>query len=285
MTFLSFGNPPSLSGDAGDYYYDKPQTRAPAFLVGVGLGWALLQWERAAKARATAAAVDVAEVEAQVKDGAGAEAGEGGDEGEGGAPAGPLRRFWERVLRPLLPRAADGGVDARGSAALAAALLLLGVLFYAPTGAYQGALVASNLVDDDDAQPWSVAAQQAYMAYSRPAWALGVAALLYLCATGRGGALHAVLGHPGWKPLAALSFQMYLWHPIVLFGLGFGAVSLPRYWAGELAKEYAAVCVLTALVAAAAYVLVEAPFAALEKWAVDAGALAVGGLMKRRSPQ
>ena len=281
LTFLAFGQPASLSGDGGDFFYDKPHTRAPAFLVGVGLGWLLLQWERAAKA----AEASAAEAEAELGSPGASATEEAEAQGEGGAPEGTLQRLWARVLRPLLPRAAGGGVDVRASAALAASLLLLGVLFYVPTGAYRGALVENMLVDDDDAsQQWSVAAQQSYMAYSRPLWALCVAVLLFLCATGRGGALGGVLGHPAWKPLAALSFQMYLWHPIVLFALGFSQVFQPRYSALDLAKQYAAVCVLTAVVAAGAHVLVEAPFAALEKWAVDAGAAAVGGLLKRKAP-
>jgi peptidoglycan/LPS O-acetylase OafA/YrhL len=76
---------------------------------------------------------------------------------------------------------------------------------------------------------------------------------------------------------------MYLWHPIVLFALSFSEASRPRYSAASLARDYAAVCSLTALVAAAAYVLVEAPFAALEKWAVDAGAAAAGRLLGGRA--
>ena len=210
LTPLVFGGAPSLMGDSSDYFYDQPLERAPAFLIGVGLGWALLRVEAAAGAAAAKAAEAAAAPAAQPQ-GEEEEEGGGGKEAEeeGEAQLGWQARLWERVLRPLLPaRSGQGIVHYPATLALGLALLLLGVLFYLPTSAYQAGLVTSGFADAGPA-PWSIAAQQWYMALSRPLWALGCAVLLFCCATGVGGALNTLLAHPMWKPLAALSFQMY----------------------------------------------------------------------------
>ncbi len=73
-----------------------------------------------------------------------------------------------------------------------------------------------------------------------------------------------------------------MYHPLVLYVLGYNASQQPRYSPAFLAEHYAATCVLTALVAAVVYVLVEAPFAALERFAFAALAQAAQGLLKGR---
>ena len=75
---------------------------------------------------------------------------------------------------------------------------------------------------------------------------------------------------------------MYLYHPTVLYVLGLSLASPPRYSPFFLAEHYTAVLMLTAGVASVAYVLVEAPFAALERWAVAAGGEAVAALLAGR---
>jgi len=111
------------------------------------------------------------------------------------------------------------------------------------------------------------------MSLSRPLWALGCAVLLFLCAIGRGGVLGwGILGAPMWKPLAAISFQMYLYHPLVLTVLDFNVINQPRYSPFYLAEHYSATCVLTALLAGGVYLVVEAPLAALEKYVFEVAA-------------
>jgi len=123
---------------------------------------------------------------------------------------------------------------------------------------------------------------------SRPLWALGCAVLLYACATGVGGGLAWALGAPMWRPLAAIAFQAYLYHPVVLNVLGYNVAAQPRYSPAFLAEHYAATCVLTCVLAGAVYCVVEAPFAALEKLALAQGGeaaqwlLALGRASSRR---
>ena len=299
---LVFGGAASLTGDSSDHFYDQPLCRAPAFLIGVGLGWALMHVQQAHDARAAAAAAAAASAAGSSSSSSGSGGGEADESPGSSLPVGeeedsaaaaedaqqrsPLQLLWLRVLKPLLPLrpAAPGAPPHRARSvhlpatlALAAALALLGALFYLPTSAYRAGLHAGGFADDDASAPapWSIAAQQWYMAASRPLWALGCAVLLFCCAVGAGGGLGALLAHAAWRPLAALSFQMYLYHPLVLYTLGYAAPAQPTYSPTFLAEHYAATCVLTALVAGAMYVLVEAPAAALERLALGEGARAL----------
>lgn len=264
LTFLSISSSATLTGDSSDDFYDKPVERAPAFLVGVGLGWALLAWE-------TRGAAAAAKRRADGGDGNAASAMAADDDStDADFTAAALR-----VVRAALPMRSDGRApDAIACAGLAASLTLLGVLFYTPTSAYRGelgqiVLTSTSAPAYKGAAQWSVADQQAYMAYSRPLWALGLCVMLYFCATRRGGVLELALGSPFWKPVATLAFGAYLYHPVVLYVLNLSAGASPRFSASFLATTYAATAVYAVLAAGVAYVLVEAPAAALEKLLVD----------------
>lgn len=274
LTYQTTLGPPDLAGDYTDLFYSKPLPRAPAFLVGVALGWALLGVGERATAAASAAAKEEGGLEVR--------GGFDKDDGAGWSRSTQEPRTWatlsQQLLALVLPATSDGLVDGPATALLAAALALLGFLFYVPTSEYAGSLVYFKIAVGD-AVPWSTATQQAYTILSRPAWAAGVAALLLLAGTGRAGGLGAVLSLPIWSPLALLSFGAYLYHPVVLFVLSLNITSQPRFSAAYLASNYAATCTYAVLAAAVAYAIVEAPAAALVKCVL--GLAGVGGGAQR----
>ena len=94
LTPLVFGGAPSLMGDSSDYFYDQPLERAPAFLIGVGLGWALLRVEAAAGAAAAkaaeAAAAPAAQPQGEEEEEGGGQGGRGGGRGAAGVAGAPV---------------------------------------------------------------------------------------------------------------------------------------------------------------------------------------------------
>lgn len=252
-----------LTGDAFTYFYTRPWTRAPAFLCGVALGFGLLSHERVlAKAPAAAVGGGVAKG-ASGDDAAGGDAG--GGSGEGGLAA------CVRAVAALLPSrptptaaSASRRVDWAATAVHAAALAVLGALWYAPALNYAGALASTP------PGGWSRAGLEAYTAFSRPAWAAALAAMLYLCATGRGGALHSALAHPLWAPYTRISYCAYLVHPLILFAVNFSATGQVRFSPVAVAVVYAANLVGVTAAAMVMHVVVEAPIAAAERALMDA---------------
>jgi peptidoglycan/LPS O-acetylase OafA/YrhL len=261
LSFLSLQSNPTLNGDSSDYFYDKPVERAPAFLVGIGAGWALLAWEIRSKIAAAKRQSDSSEEEKSAA--------------PDSPPVDENRSATLRIAAAMLPMRSDGkALDTFATAGLAIALTLIGVLFYAPTGAYQGELGQIQFASlappaFQGHSQWTTLQQQAYMIYSRPLWSLGLSILLYFCATNRGGALQAALGASFWKPVATISFGAYLYHPVVLYVLNASVLEKPRFSPAYLATTYAATCVYSCIAAGIMYCIVEAPAAALEKFLVD----------------
>jgi peptidoglycan/LPS O-acetylase OafA/YrhL len=262
-----------LTGDQFTFFYTRPWTRAPAFLCGIALGFALLSYERvlaAAPAKGSAhggASKDV--------DGEGASAGGSGD-GDGVIAACVRTLAGLLPLKPA-PLTAEAGsapvrVDWVATAAHAAALAMLGGLWYAPAVNYAGALGSTP------PGGWSRAGLQAYTALSRPAWAAALAVVLYLCATGRGGALHSALAHPVWSPYVRISYCAYLLHPLVLFYVNFSATTQVRFSPVSLAVLHVANLVGVCAAAVAMHVAVEAPIAAAERVLMDAVARRLRGV-------
>lgn len=54
--------------------------------------------------------------------------------------------------------------------------------------------------------PWDPATNIAYTVFTRPAWGLAVAAILFVCFTQQTTLLNTVLGAPVWQPLARLTY-------------------------------------------------------------------------------
>ncbi|XP_047480404.1 O-acyltransferase like protein-like [Penaeus chinensis] len=55
----------------------------------------------------------------------------------------------------------------------------------------------------------------AYGALARPVWGMCVAWVVFTCHTGNAGVVNKILSYPGWRPLARLTFTMYLTVPLV----------------------------------------------------------------------
>ncbi|CAM9262089.1 unnamed protein product [Laminaria digitata] len=155
-------------------------------------------------------------------------------------------------------------------AVASAALLALPV--YGSYWAYQD-------LTESSVSPW---ADHLYLAFSRPAWALGVALMCALCFLERGGFVGWVLTRPSWTTPSRLCYCAYLSHPwvlMVMYGWQESAVTLT--WV-ELSVTYMGVVVGTFVSATALHLVVEAPFRNLESWARRSW-VAAGGNRERVS--
>jgi peptidoglycan/LPS O-acetylase OafA/YrhL len=233
-----------LGGDYDWHFYTQPVTRAPAFLVGVGLAFALLRVEDAGGAR-----ID-GEADADKALPAGA-----------AAVAVALAGDVARALLPTRPDARGGPrvVCWVSTAALAACLALLGWLFYIPTLHYVGA-AATPL-----GPLWSRATVVAWTVLARPAWAAALAGVVFLAALGRAGAVGALLSAPAWAPWSRLAFALYVIHPVVLGVTGLALRQLVDYSPQWIASSFAHTLALSAAAAAALYLVVELPCAAAQR--------------------
>ena len=278
-----------LTGDTFTFFYTRPWTRAPAFICGVALGFALLSYERVlAGGGSGGSGSGDGGSGGGGGDTAGDAAGTGGDRDMGdkdpadkAAGAGSLAAYARAVALAVLPSrppASAGGprrLDWAATASHAAALAVLGALWYAPAVNFAAARASTP------PGGWSSAGMQAYTALSRPGWAAALAVVLYLCATGRGGALHAALAHPLWRPYCRLSYCAYLLHPLVLFAVNFSATSEVRFSPVAIAVVYTANLVIVCASAAVMHVIVEAPIAAAEKAVMGAVARRLRGSKAR----
>lgn len=111
-------------------------------------------------------------------------------------------------------------------------------------------------------------ADHLYLAFSRPAWALGVALMCGLCFCGRGGFVNWILARPAWITPARLTYCSYLTHPILLTVLYGSRVRPERFTSLDYAVTYMGVAVGTFAGATAMHLLVEAPFRNVESWAM-----------------
>eukprot|EP00903_Cladosiphon_okamuranus_P009782 g9299.t1 len=131
---------------------------------------------------------------------------------------------------------------------------LMALPVYGTYWAYQDA-------DNSGVSPW---ADHLYLAFSRPAWALGVALMCLLCFCGYGGLVNWVLTRPGWTTPSRLTYCAYLFHTgllKVLYGSRDLAVELTGL---EYAVTYMGVVLGTFAGATLLHLLVEAPFRNLE---------------------
>ena len=259
-----------LTGDTFKYFYTRPWTRAPAFLIGMGLGFALLSYERRLATNAGAARSDYVAPSGEAEDNV------------------PVLSRAAKLILPSVPAgpvatSADSNaastharrVDWVSTVALAVALALLGLMWYLPAHNYAG---AQGSTPPGGWTKWGI---ELYTATSRPIWAAALAVVLYLCATGRGGGLRPVLAHPMWAPYVKLSYCAYLLHPLILFGLNDSATTGTRFSAYNVATAYCANLVIVCAAAFLMHLVVEAPFAAAERSLFDAMA-AIGRGRKRR---
>ncbi|XP_071944600.1 nose resistant to fluoxetine protein 6-like [Antedon mediterranea] len=104
-----------------------------------------------------------------------------------------------------------------------------------------------------------------YNTLSRFAWSVAVAWVIFACVTGYGGFVNNLLSWGVWSPLARLSFGAYLFHPIVIYAviltwkteMHLTIPNLSTFYISNIVLSYAAAFVMS--------ILVEGPFASMEK--------------------
>ena len=98
----------------------------------------------------------------------------------------------------------------------------------------------------------SLAENVIYLMFSRFAWGVGLALVVFACHNGYGGVVNTFLSMKSWIPLSRLTFTAYLVHPIVLtvvFGsaretVHYTDITLAVYAVGAIALSYGAAAIV-----------------------------------------
>ena len=102
----------------------------------------------------------------------------------------------------------------------------------------------------------SLAENVIYLMFSRFAWGIGLALVVFACHNGYGGVINAFLSMKFWIPLSRLTFTAYLMHPIVLTVVlasdrkpaHYGDIILAVYTVGAVALSYGAAAIVAVCV-------------------------------------
>ncbi|KAK8773681.1 hypothetical protein V5799_011786 [Amblyomma americanum] len=104
-----------------------------------------------------------------------------------------------------------------------------------------------------------------YASLHRVAWTLGVAWLVFACATGRGGIVMSLLSWPALVPLSRLSYGAFLCHVVILLVQMMTNRERIAYTYMVKTMNYLAVVMASYLCAYLLYLFCEAPVATLER--------------------
>ena len=112
---------------------------------------------------------------------------------------------------------------------------------------------------------WSVLSSAIYAGLHRTTWSIVVAWITYSCATGNGGPINTFLSWKIFVPLSRISYMVYLMHFLVLW-VRYASIrwTLP-FSHYTLLCEFIINLVLSTIIAAAAYLLIEAPVGRIHK--------------------
>lgn len=116
-----------------------------------------------------------------------------------------------------------------------------------------------------------------YVAFSRPAWALGLSLMCLLCFCGHGGLVNWLLTRPLFATLSRLSYCVYFTHLFLLPWLYWSRETPSKFTSLDASFAYMGMLLGSVAVAAVLHLLVEAPFRNLEAWARRRGGR-TGGL-------
>ena len=104
-----------------------------------------------------------------------------------------------------------------------------------------------------------------YLALSRSAWCVGLMLLCFLLFEGYGGLIKGLLENPVCAVLGRLTFGAYLLHPAIIF-LVYGDAIVPTHWSPIwISFSFLGTLTTVFLFAAVGFLLVEKPFANLER--------------------
>jgi peptidoglycan/LPS O-acetylase OafA/YrhL len=144
--------------------------------------------------------------------------------------------------------------------------LLLALACYGPlTGTIGKSICIYGEENTDCGSGYSEATKAAIIVLCRPTWALGVAIMCVLCFNNQGGFVQRLLTLSLWKPLAALSFTVYLVHYTVLTFYISDTSTRIHISFFDWVNIFFGISVISAILALVAVLLVEKPFMKLQK--------------------
>ncbi|XP_062124806.1 nose resistant to fluoxetine protein 6-like isoform X1 [Drosophila sulfurigaster albostrigata] len=124
------------------------------------------------------------------------------------------------------------------------------------------------------AEPLTMGEQAAYYTLSRIAWPLGICWVVFACMKGYGGLANSFLSSPLWQPLSKLSYTAYMFHTVMQ------QINARQVRTNTVFSDYDIMLYFwqafgfTLLMSYVIYIIVEAPFGALE-----------GMMMPQRKPK
>lgn len=136
---------------------------------------------------------------------------------------------------------------------------MLAIVIFLPHHSFQG-------------EPTSLLFSCLYLSLHRIVWSLAFGWIVYACSTGQGGFINSILSYEAFTALSSLSYLAYLIHPILMLyhtGMVRERVQLSHY---QLLNTFLARVILAFSSAYVLYVMVELPFANIEKYLFPAAA-------------
>lgn len=123
-----------------------------------------------------------------------------------------------------------------------------------------------KVIRKDNPVPFSRAENIIYGTFSRFAWSLALAWVIFACHNGLGGLVNKFLSARFWIPLGRLTYCAYLVHPIIIFALFMSFDTVRAYSDMHMAFCYVGVLGISYAVAFIVSVCVEYPMMQLEKF-------------------
>ena len=112
---------------------------------------------------------------------------------------------------------------------------------------------------------WSTVASVLYITFARSIFGLGMGGLILMCFTGNGGFMNWFFSWPFFQVFAKLTYGLYLFHLLVMMFYFISFRHLPYLSDMTSIMYFFAVAVMTVVVAFAAHLIVELPFANMER--------------------
>ncbi|CAN0446149.1 unnamed protein product [Ascophyllum nodosum] len=165
--------------------------------------------------------------------------------------------LWHTEVRTRLRGTQEEDSIVAAVAMAGASVVLLAFPVYGSYWAYQDSV-------ESQMPAW---ADHIYLAFSRPAWALGVAGMCALCFTGRGGVVNWILTWPAWVTPSRLTYCAYFTHSLLLIWLYAQRLTPVKFTSLEYAVTFMGCAVGSFAGATILHLFVEAPFRNLESWA------------------